>query len=110
MKFIELRNLVSEARSEARNQAESCAAVVQSRGAWISALRDGETITESGDRMFTTLKALKADVAALKAMGADKFFIDGGFDGADTLADMLDGCADPYVSEWSIELPAEFID
>lgn len=103
MTFKEIKETISENRDTAHNEALTDYSCVRSRGAWVTALKDGEVITESDAYRITTAKQLKADVAHLKAEGADEFYIDGGFDGADSVSELCDGY-DPFVSEWSFAI------
>jgi len=102
--FKELKEQISEARQKAEREAKTVCSCVRSRGAWLAAVNaDGNVTTESSQYEIKSMKRLMADVEHLKNEGSTKFFVDGGFDGADSVRDLND-CYDPWVSEWSIDL------
>ena len=103
MTFTELKEKMAEARQEAQREAQAVCPCVRSRGAWLMATKDDETITENDSYEIKSLNKLLKDIQELKEQGADNFYIDGGFDGADNVRDLND-CYDPWVSDWSIEL------
>jgi hypothetical protein len=101
--FTEIKEEIVEARDEARRDAREYK-VIRSRGAWLAVL-DGnrELLSETGVHEITTLKALKRDIQYFIAKGGMEFYIDGGFDGADSLNDLNE---DPviWISSWTIPL------
>jgi endo-1,4-beta-mannosidase len=106
--FSLIKEEISFARDEARIAALDCNSCVRSRGAWFVASKDNNTITEGEEYYITTKKELLRVIDVFKGMGADEFYIDGGFDGADSVRDLHDGSSyTPFVSDWSIKLDVQ---
>jgi hypothetical protein len=105
----DIKELVSKARDVARREAREVHSCVRSRGAWFKAEKDGENLNESEGDMFTTMKALKSDIAHYKALGADVFWIEGGFDGADSVRELNDGDVSVWIADWAIKLDISLI-
>ena len=103
MTFTELKEMVSEERAKARKEAEGCAPIIRSRGAYFTALSDDEKLTESDMIEFKGIKQLRKDIAYWKTQGATKFFIEGGFDAGESIRYFYDDYQ-PWVSDWSVEV------
>ena len=105
--LTELKSLVKKERNEAKKEASECYSCIRSRGVCLRAFgSDHEAFNEDGDDEYTvlTLKGLNEDIANYASHGATEFYLDGGFDGADSVYDLNNFCYDPRVSEWSIQL------
>ncbi len=76
----------------------------RSRGAWLTASINSDVITQPQEYEISTFTKLKADIASLKEQGAVEIYIEGGFDGADSVYDLNECHYDPWVSEWGFEL------
>lgn len=100
--FQGLKRLISKHRNVAEDDALKDFPCVRSRGVFLTAQKDGDKM-EGSDCDFTTLTKLKSDIAHLRTNGADTFYIEGGFDGADSVHELYDGYT-PYVSDWCFEI------
>jgi hypothetical protein len=105
----ELREAVSEARSIAKVEAErSCGrGFLSSRGAWFIATRDNGAESNATDGTIEfkgTQKQLDDEIARLRLDCPDinDIYIEGGFNFAETMADLRDHVYEPWVSEWSV--------
>ena len=106
--FAEIKEEISTARQDAREEAQSVCSCVRSRGAYLKARdKHGELLTESESIEFTTKKRLISDIEDLKKSGAVEFYIEGGFDGADSLWDLNNFEYEPWVSEWYVDIEVE---
>jgi hypothetical protein len=104
LSFTDIKELISEAREVAKVEGQESNSCLRSRGAWLRAEKGNEVLNDSEVNYITTLKSLKSDVAQYKALGADTFTIEGGFDGADSIKALNESDYCPWVSEWEIIL------
>ena len=99
----ELKNLVSQARDNAKEIAQGHYSFIRSRGASISVYDEHqEKITEEGEIEFKSLKSLKEAISQNPNLSS--LSISGGFDGAETMQDLNDGFLETWLSEWSVDL------
>lgn len=97
----EIKAAIAEARDQAKEIARGFYSHVRSRGANIG-IYDNDSNEKLDEIEF---KALRDIMKAIKATPDLKdLVIDGGFDGADSLKDLNEGCVEVWLSEWSLEL------
>lgn len=103
--FKDLKEWISEARSLAKQEALSGGfTVVQSRGAWLRAIKDNESLNESEQSMIKSKTSLLEFVEYWVAQGVTQIQVEGGFDGGYSVNDWEDHGYEPWVSGWSITL------
>lgn len=103
---------VRDARSEARAEAKACNPWIRSRGTYLcTASNGGDQCAPHPEAECPTWSGRVSDVLALvaeveaKHPHVGKVYISGGFDGADTFADLWEhDNYEPWVSAWDVTL------
>lgn len=103
LKFNDIQETINDLRDAASHEASKEATYIRSRGVTLKAIKGTETLNEDGDT-FKNKKELLSLTQKFKEKGADAIFIEGGFDGADSPHDMINGHYEPWVGEWSFKL------
>jgi hypothetical protein len=96
--FGELKKAISIARAAAGIEAKEQFPIAMSRGVEISAGDEYET------QEMTTKKELLEFIEYAKQGGAKVIYVQGGFDGYDSVHDIKECIYEPWVSDWSIEI------
>ncbi|WP_210499523.1 hypothetical protein [Vibrio crassostreae] len=105
-----LNNAISSVRNRAEGEARVFNKCVKSRGVYLTASCDGETVLSTADNHMLK-SASRTDLHNnIKWLiethpDLDSIYVEGGFDGADTVKDLLELTDyEPWVSEWAIEI------
>ena len=108
----QFKDLVSQKRLRAEAEAREGAPVVQSRGVEVMVCVDGERVDDSYDYNLDSMtyaafmKAVRDQLAKTEVRNLRRLsvYASGGFDGANSVRELIDGDYDPYVSEWGVEV------
>ena len=101
---------ISEARNKAESEARAFNSCVKSRGVYITASANGETVVSSADdNMLKTRNRteIKKSIEWIIEThpSVDSISVEGGFDGAESVRDLLEhDNYEPWVSEWAFEI------
>jgi hypothetical protein len=112
MRASELKVQVSDARANAKNEAQrDCkGGFLRSRGAWLIVREAGkaEPIVADGELEFTGTRRQMETIERwlTKAKPGTTVWVEGGWNHAESLAGFSDGEYDPWVSEWSVQVDA----
>lgn len=101
-KFSQLKEKISDAKEKARNIAHRSYPINQSRGNEFSpSTKDGK-LEGYMDSTFNTKRELMALIEQAQKDGAIEIYIQGGYDGYESVQDMGEGMAtETWISEWS---------
>ncbi|MDS1821182.1 hypothetical protein QX249_10960 [Vibrio parahaemolyticus] len=121
-KLKSLKSVISDARNEALNEMTAHYPCTRSRGTYLTASVDNETVISMSDewvlRNLTKKELIENIKDALKRYpNINNISIEGGFDGADSVRDMNEDLYDPWITDWVVTLwdkswgvPIPFID
>jgi hypothetical protein len=100
--FSELKELISEAKSSAKDKANKQYSVVRSRGDECSF---DVAFDDPINKPFSSKKELtKSFEYVMNNHDVIDVHVQGGFDAADSLHDLNNGLYDPLVEEWSLKI------
>lgn len=102
--YTNVKDTITQARIVAKKEAKKETPTVRSRGAWLIATDDKNERLNESETWFVTDKASITMFVEKFRDRAKEIYIEGGFDGANSLKDFNDGDYQPWTSAWSFKL------
>lgn len=99
-KYSDVQKKIKFERSKAEDKARRHYPIVQSRGVKFSALKGNESLTDGAEIEFSGKKELVELINDYLEKGATEIYIQGGFDGAESVKAMADYERDTWIEDW----------
>lgn len=96
--FSDLKDTISEEKAKAENKAKKQFKIVRSRGNECSVSVDGDSVINPFKSKAELVDFINSSIST---GNADEIWIQGGFDGADSVADLNNHNYSPLVEEWA---------